>query len=105
MSSQNTSEKSAASESPAADRWARRSRQTARRAPHCPKPLAQLGRGECRFCVVDAPEGQMDSALFCAAPASDGAYCRAHRRLCVAPADHDLDALVAEIEAAFRPRP
>ncbi|MDB5453851.1 MAG: hypothetical protein JWO33_2429 [Caulobacteraceae bacterium] len=105
MSSQNTSEKSQPSESPMVDRWSRRTRPALRRPPHGPKPLLRLGPRECRFCILDAPEGQMDSALFCAAPAFDGAYCRAHRRRCLAPADHDLDALVAEIEAALRPRP
>jgi hypothetical protein len=76
-----------------------------RRAPLAsvvrPKMLSALTWRECRFCLVDTPEGQMHQALFCAAPVEDGPYCADHRRACRRPVDDDIDALAAEIEAAL----
>jgi hypothetical protein len=65
-----------------------------------PARLARLSPNACRFCVQDAPEGQMHAALFCAAPCETGPYCERHRRLCAHPAETDIDELAAEIEAA-----
>jgi hypothetical protein len=68
------------------------------------QPLIRLKAGQCRFCLVDAPRGRMDEALFCAAPVRSGPYCPAHRTRCVAPPAEDIDTLVAEIEAALKPQ-
>ena len=68
-----------------------------------PKILADLTNQECRFCVVDTPENQMHRALFCAAPIDDGPYCAEHRRLCRRPAEDDIEAIAAEIDAAIPP--
>ena len=70
-----------------------------------PKILAALKQAECRFCISDTAPGQMHLALFCAAPVEDGPYCAAHRRACSLPSDCDLDALVAEIQAAIATPP
>jgi hypothetical protein len=69
-----------------------------------PQPLVRLKAGQCRFCVVDAAKGQMDQALFCAAPARSGPYCPAHRARCAAPPADDIETLVAEIVAALKPQ-
>ena len=68
--------------------------------PRSPKTLSQLRRRECRFCVADAPNGQMDRALFCAAACADGPYCEPHAQRCLRPGELDLEALAAEIDAA-----
>jgi hypothetical protein len=78
-------------------------------APVCPPPrpklLTELTRTQCRFCIADAPEGQMHRALFCAAPIESGPYCAEHYRRCRRPSADDAEALAAEIEAAInRPR-
>lgn len=64
-----------------------------------PKPLSQLGRGECRYCVEDAPEGAMETALFCAAPSPGSSYCPAHRRRCLIAPRLSAEQLAAEVEA------
>lgn len=64
-----------------------------------PKPLARLGRGECRYCVQDAPEGAMETALFCAAPSPGSSYCPAHRRRCLIAPRLSAEQLAAEVEA------
>lgn len=49
--------------------------------------LAQLGRGMCRFPLDDPGPGQMEHALFCAAPLEEGEirYCAEHKRVCFQP--------------------
>ena len=104
MSFQNTSEKSAA----------RLERPPPPRTPGIapvlrpelfgPRRLDKLAPGQCRFCLVDAPKGQMDRALFCAAPAERGPYCADHRARCLAPPPEDIDDIAAEIEAALQPQ-
>ena len=70
------------------------------------KMLIDLGWNDCRFCVADAPEGEMHRALFCAAPVGDGeVYCAAHGPRCRRPPPDDGEQLLAEIEAALAPRP
>ena len=76
----------------------------ARPAHPLPRPLAALRVNECRYCLADAPEGQMHRALFCAAPAHGGPYCPEHARLCRLPCPDDVEVLAAEIEAALAPR-
>src|SRR5690349_9627742 len=66
--------------------------------PWPPKALASLRRNECRFCVVDAPAGEMHLALFCAAPAAHRPYCAPHSQRCVQDVEIDLEALAVEIE-------
>jgi hypothetical protein len=72
--------------------------------PRPPKTLAQLRWLECRYCVAEAPKGEMDRALFCAAPCVEGPYCDVHAQRCLQPIEFDLEALAAEIEAACEPR-
>jgi hypothetical protein len=62
--------------------------------------LASLRANECRYCVQDAPEGEMYRALFCARPAPDGPYCNGHARVCRRPNDLDIEMLAAEVAAA-----
>ena len=73
--------------------------------PRLPRPLARLADSDCRYCVEEAPDGDMDQALFCGEPAADGPYCPTHRRLCLRPTTAlDAAALAADIAAGLRPR-
>ena len=64
------------------------------------KTLAGLRTHECRYCVQDTREGEMQKALFCARPTSGGPYCSGHARVCRRPTDVDVEQLAAEIDAA-----
>jgi len=66
------------------------------------KHLTALRTHECRYCVQDAPEGEMHRALFCARPAPSGPYCEGHARVCRHPNDLDVEALAAEFDAPKR---
>jgi hypothetical protein len=106
MSSTNTTPKAAepfaATSLPPQSKWSRRAWRGEPPAVR-PRSLLELGRGQCRFCVAEAPEGAMDQALFCAAPAPRAPYCPDHRRRCrVSPGS--LKALEAEVEAALAQR-
>jgi hypothetical protein len=61
------------------------------------KHLTALRTHECRYCVQDAPEGEMHYALFCARPTASGPYCEGHARVCRRPNDLDVEALAAEL--------
>jgi hypothetical protein len=63
------------------------------------KVLTALRANECRYCVQDRPEGEMQRALFCARPTSGGPYCPGHGRVCRRPNDLDIDHLAAELAA------
>src|SRR4051812_23341196 len=66
------------------------------------KVLTALRGRECRYCVQDTSEGQMQRALFCARPTAGGPYCPGHARVCRRPNDLDIDQLAAELAAASR---
>ena len=66
------------------------------------KTLAALRANDCRYCVQDTPEGQMQRALFCARPTTGGPYCPGHARVCRRPNDLDVEQLAAELAAASR---
>lgn len=66
------------------------------------KPLTALRRNECRYCVQDTSEGEMQRALFCARPTSGGPYCPGHARVCRRPGDVDNDQLADELAALLR---
>jgi len=71
--------------------------------PIPPRILADLRPRQCRYCVADAPKGDMDQALFCAAPARFGPYCAEHTAMTRRAEPFDLDAAWAEIRPFLRP--